>query len=250
MNSRIHHLAGTGPWLVSTLVALLVTACIDQAGRSRGGGSHSGIAALDGGLDDTPHSPAELEPLPVTYDNENDEQGPAIPCEGTYQLDSWIFDIAPFRLDIINSLLSSDLEEGNLVAALKLQEGPVVKWVDLVEDELFGGWVQDPDVTPSPPIPVRIDEGMGFRTTEEGALYLWISAPDYPDAQAMEWELLDVKITGRFSRDCSKLWGRLSGAFLDMPEFSIGAPSYDIDGDGVADGFWMESEYTARPLRP
>lgn len=116
-------------------------------------------------------------------------------------------------------------------------------WTDSIVDQA-GGLQPDPEVPRTPPMPVGLEPQRRFHTTEAGEIYVHLPAADYHNAQPLVWHMLLVEVSGYFDDDCGAMRGRLAGAFLDQPEFSIPqSPDMDTDGDGRDDAFWMESSF-------
>ena len=244
---------------VVLVVAGLAGCGIRGHNRNPGGAGHGagGGGAEDAGADPAEGDAAEADAGEDADGDEEDagaepepEPEPiAGPCGGPFLVTTWLFDTAPFDLRYVNSLIHRDLEQQDLLVTLEVGPGPELVWTDGVQAE-GGGLVPDPDVAESPPIPVELTEERGIVTTEPGRVTSHLSAADYGGAQALDWTLHLVEVDASYDEECSRLAGRLSGAFRDEPSFSIpGRPvDTDTDGDGEPDAYWMESNVLADAL--
>ena len=166
-------------------------------------------------------------------------------CFNRFVLTEWVIEEAPFEPWMINDLLASDIESGDLLLLLQLQIGPVLEWID-AQMGARGEPEPDPEIPPTAPLSVMFETEWIFQTRPPGEAFVGLGAANYGGAQALVWHLYGVTLRAAFSEDCRRLSGRFTGAFRNEPGFSIpGRVDVDTDLDGVADAFGMHGTFVA-----
>ncbi len=264
---------------LAILFTLALAACGPSRNRAAGGGAGgAGVGAGGGGANGVPGGGDRQAPGPGDQqDDPDDDQAPIfegegeadpepdpvpdpdpvpgveLPCEGPFVITSREVDEAPFPTHFVNPMLASDIDAGEMQVTLELLQhdaeagGPALKWTDNIEG-VDGAWEADGRVPESAAMPVEVQGRLIQTVGDGGHVGVWVSNSEYAGAGPIAWSQVDASITGVFLPDCTMFSGRLTGAFLDGPDYSIPAPAdYDTDGDGTNDAYWLESEIRAAP---
>ena len=188
----------------------------------------------------------EPEPEPEVVP-EPDPEGPPGVCTGTYTVTAWTIDEVAFSPEFVNDAIDQNLLQGDLLLDLTFSAAPLqVQVVDAVANN--GQRLPDPAVPPSAPIGLAQGADGIVRTVQPAAVQILIGpfGPDGTYAPATVFYLEQTAIEGTFSNDCDQFEGRLTGAFIDRPEYTIPARfDTDTDGDGTLDGWSVGSALRA-----
>jgi hypothetical protein len=256
----MHARERTRRWVACALAlgTALAAGCQEESGAAPADAADGGATpdAADVAADGAPEAddaagtadaaPVDLrDAAPVADSDGAPVAAPVVPCPGEFVMTAWTFDTAPFPPRILNELVAGDLAAGELVVALRFEEGPDLVWVDAVVDA-NGDLAPDPEVAPSAPMRLDLAPDGAFSNPIAGEVVAHLRTADYPGAQPIDWHLYGVRIEGAFDGDCGTVRGRLAGAFRNEDGFTIpAAPDVDTDGDGVADAFQLASAFVA-----